>query len=230
VTPPLQQRLDYTGYVLREHWYGLPIAAVAFVAGVYFGVASGHPVAWLTAAAPLLALAGVVLGLLLSGGAVYPVNTFTVICRPNAYVEPWRMKRFADDWAMRWLRSDVGADPDELIAGATLEVVDGLVTVPGGDWVAVDVDEEQTGSQAGGATLPAEKQSRVAREKATEMGTAGHELPVFGLLSQAQSMKVEIDPQTIKTVNADSRGRVHLGPEFAGEELSVAVLNRQGEE
>jgi len=41
-------------------------------------------------------------------------------------------------------------------------------------------------------------------------------------------MKVHIDPDDIQELNADDRGRVYLGTEYAGENgLQIAVLNAQ---
>lgn len=37
-------------------------------------------------------------------------------------------------------------------------------------------------------------------------------------------MQVETEPEDIHTKKADSRGRICLGPEYANEEVSVAVL------
>ncbi len=41
-------------------------------------------------------------------------------------------------------------------------------------------------------------------------------------------MKVHIDPDDIQELNADDRGRVYLGTEYANEHgLQIAVLNAQ---
>jgi len=37
---------------------------------------------------------------------------------------------------------------------------------------------------------------------------------------------VSVDPGEIQTLKADSRGRVNLGSEYGGEEVTVAVLGR----
>lgn len=37
-------------------------------------------------------------------------------------------------------------------------------------------------------------------------------------------MKVDVDPDDVDTLTADDRGRVYLGPEYAEEEVEVAVL------
>jgi len=43
-------------------------------------------------------------------------------------------------------------------------------------------------------------------------------------------MKVVIDPDDVKKLNADSRGRVYLGSEYADmDNIEVAVLNNPAE-
>lgn len=45
-------------------------------------------------------------------------------------------------------------------------------------------------------------------------------------------MRVHVDPDDVQTLDADGRGRVYLGTEFADETVEVAVLNvrEDGEE
>lgn len=44
-------------------------------------------------------------------------------------------------------------------------------------------------------------------------------------------MKLEVNPDDIQTVDADSRGRVYLGTEFADVEgIEIAILNEPRDE
>lgn len=43
-------------------------------------------------------------------------------------------------------------------------------------------------------------------------------------------MLVEVDPDDVQKITADDRGRVYLGPEYANQEVEVAVLADERED
>lgn len=43
-------------------------------------------------------------------------------------------------------------------------------------------------------------------------------------------MKVEVEPEDVERLNADDRGRVTLGADLAGKEITVAVVDVKEEQ